>query len=324
MPAGAARLSHVYSISADGSTVVGEVTSPTGIRAGYWRASTGVQTIRDARREFSPFYATAASADGSTIVGAAFGIEEPYQGFVFDAVDGFRALGGLPDIPPGLAIPTAVSADGSIVAGGMDSGFIWDAANGMRSLADYTGGAFGQPVIDISDDGTTILGWNSVSSAATGRQSLRGFEAHAISGDGTTVVGDLHHAYIWDAEHGERLLSGPPIATESRAWGVSRDGSTVVGTYEAFPTYRRSSFIWNATSGFIDLQVLLASLGISTEGWVLQARTISADGLTIAGNGVNPDGASEAWVAMIPEPQTALLLAIGLAGFATRRERASA
>lgn len=50
-----------------------------------------------------------------------------------------------------------------------------------------------------------------------------------------------------------------------------------------------------------------------------QASGISDDGLTIAGYGDNPDGYEEAWIAMIPEPGTILL--VGLGGFVLLQTR---
>jgi hypothetical protein len=49
-------------------------------------------------------------------------------------------------------------------------------------------------------------------------------------------------------------------------------------------------------------------------GWTLNhALAISADGTVIVGNGTNPAGSREAWIAVIPEPGTFVLTAIGLA-----------
>ena len=61
-------------------------------------------------------------------------------------------------------------------------------------------------------------------------------------------------------------------------------------------------------------------LGNSLTGWTLdRANAISADGTVIVGNGTNPSGLGEGWIAIIPEPTTATLLASGLLGLAIRR-----
>lgn len=42
------------------------------------------------------------------------------------------------------------------------------------------------------------------------------------------------------------------------------------------------------------------------------ANDISTDGLTITGNGINPNGIEEAWLVTIPEPASILLLSFGI------------
>jgi hypothetical protein len=75
------------------------------------------------------------------------------------------------------------------------------------------------------------------------------------------------------------------------------------------------AFIWDATNGLRNLRdVLVDDLSLDLTGWSLtHARAISDDGLAIVGEGRNPSGNREAWLVIIPEPSTALLLASGLA-----------
>jgi hypothetical protein len=68
--------------------------------------------------------------------------------------------------------------------------------------------------------------------------------------------------------------------------------------------------------------LLETDYGLSLTGWTLEfSGAISDDGLTIVGVGKNPSGNAEAWIAVIPEPSTALLVAVGLAGIAWTRGR---
>ena len=68
--------------------------------------------------------------------------------------------------------------------------------------------------------------------------------------------------------------------------------------------------------------MLVSDFGLDLTGWRLQGATaISADGQAIVGYGTNPNGQTEAWLAMIPEPGTALLVTVGVLGLATSRRR---
>jgi hypothetical protein len=80
------------------------------------------------------------------------------------------------------------------------------------------------------------------------------------------------------------------------------------------------AIIWNPDGTVRYLDELLAELGLDLTGWVLESATsISADGHTIAGYGINPDGVRQAWVATIPEPASAALVALGIAMLAGAR-----
>ena len=96
-------------------------------------------------------------------------------------------------------------------------------------------------------------------------------------------------------------------------WAVSADGSVVVG----------DGFIWDSTNGMQNLRDVLVGLGLDLTGWTLRESYISGDGLTIAGSGTNPSGQREAWIAVIPEPSTSLLLGLGVAGLAVLRRRSA-
>lgn len=112
--------------------------------------------------------------------------------------------------------------------------------------------------------------------------------------------------------------AGVPAITSAMA--ISADGSTVVGTDnypapggDAFRPLSKA-FVWDAEHGMRALDVILASLGIELAGWELfEARSVSADGRTILGRGLDPNGRAQTFVAAIPEPGAGLLLDLGLA-----------
>jgi hypothetical protein len=98
----------------------------------------------------------------------------------------------------------------------------------------------------------------------------------------------------------------------STANQVSADGSVVVGfsagDYDpmVFAFTRVESFIWDTTNGMRSVNSALTGLGVNLTGWtLLNATGVSADGLTLVGNGRNPNGADEAWIAYLGETGTA-------------------
>ena len=69
--------------------------------------------------------------------------------------------------------------------------------------------------------------------------------------------------------------------------------------------------------------LLTSDFGIDLTGWRLfEAVGVSGDGRTIAGNGLNPAGQLEAWVAVVPEPLAMPLAALAAGAGGLRRRRA--
>jgi len=145
--------------------------------------------------------------------------------------------------------------------------------------------------------------------------------AAALSADGLVVVGRGDgHAIRWTAGTGFQRLDPKPAeeAALSQAFGVSEDGSVIVG--EIGTASGVAAFVWDEKSGIRLLADLLEDEhGADLTGYDLtRALDVSDDGRRIVGTGRGPDG-SGIWFAVIPEPGTALLLASGLGALGALR-----
>jgi hypothetical protein len=98
------------------------------------------------------------------------------------------------------------------------------------------------------------------------------------------------------------------------ATSVSQGGEVIVG-FASDGIDPLGAFVWDSTRGMRHLDDVLASeQGLPITGWtLLEAVDVSFDGTTIVGNGINPSGQSEAWIAVVPEPSAAVSGAIGVA-----------
>lgn len=132
-----------------------------------------------------------------------------------------------------------------------------------------------------------------------------------IVGRGTSDLGN--EAFRWTADGGMVGLGDLPGGSfSSTASSVSADGSVVLGFGQT--SLGQEAFLWDETNGMRSLQeVLSGELGLDLTGWQLtEATAVSADGRTIVGNGTNPNGFEEGWIAVVPEPSTYTLAGCGL------------
>lgn len=130
-------------------------------------------------------------------------------------------------------------------------------------------------------------------------------EAYGVSADGNVVVGQSRgamgdEAFVWT--HAGGMVGLGDLAGGSFgsvASGVSADGGVVVG--RASGTSGDEAFVWTHAGGMQSLSDILSGNGVDLTGWQLrQALGVSADGQTIVGEAINPDGFREAYVATIP------------------------
>ena len=281
----------VYGVSADGTVVVGwkrKAGTSDLVKAFRWTAATGVVEIDDLPGGGTESYATAASADGSVVVGRGSGASGR-EAFRWTSATGTVGLGDLPGASF-WSVANAVSADGSVVVGGGNSdsaaeAFRWTSASGMVGLGDLPGGEF--PIHsgagDVSADGSVVVG---MSEGASGTEAILWTSAGGMMGLG--------------------FLPGhnPPDASSS-AFGVSADGSVVVGRGESDNgSQSREAFVWTQANGMQRLSDILIAKGVTgLDNWELHdAASISADGLWVVGYGINPSGFWEAYVANISVP----------------------
>ena len=327
--------SQALAISADGLTVVGSATAPSGSAPAFrWDVANGLQFLTGSLPGFELSQSQGVSADGMTIAGTGSYANGPLphsEAFVWTSAGGATPLG---DLPGGVLSSSAsgISADGLVIAGNGRSGaashfegFVWSAENGMTGLGDLPGGDVESSALGISADGTTVVGSSSSDSGSqaivwNAPLGIRGIGylaedglpngpmsvAYGVSSNGSTVVGESRsesgiEAFVWSAENGMQGLGDLPSGGyDSHAFAVSGDGSTVVGRGYSGDYYE--AFVWNPQFGMRSIQTLLSAAGIDLTGWQLQdVRGISADGRTVAGWGLNPQGRTEAFVALLPD-----------------------
>jgi len=270
--------SRAEAVSADGSVVTGEGTPDVGDpRPFRWTQGTGLVALADSSGQMTRGHGFDISDDGSVIVGVGSS-PGPNQAFRWTAATGMVGLGWLPAaFQDSFAFGT--SGDGGVVCGISFSGpgadvetFRWTAATQMVGMGDVPGGLFYAIAWDVSGDGVTICGAARASSTTD-------------------------ELFVW-TEAGGFVLPDPGHGASSSSSGeaVSADGSVVVGYGPG------GAMIWDEVHGMRTLADVLGGLGVDLTGWQLGAASgVSADGRTICGNGLNPDGDQEAWIARLPE-----------------------
>jgi probable HAF family extracellular repeat protein len=323
-----------HGISADGSVVVGGSYINGKYEAFRWTQSGGMVSLGRLSSDDAFSEANGVSADGSVVVGNSVGINV-YKAFRWTQSEGMVDLGGFPSSNDNEA--NGVSADGSVIVGksarpnGSEAAR-WTQTEGIIGLGTLPSlfARFSEAK-GVSADGSVIVGddrWQQAfrwtqSGGMVGLGYLTGdyrSEAKGVSADGSVIVGsssnnDGVEAFRWTQESGMvglGFLDSSNIYSEAN--GVSADGSVVVGysgTGSGFFGIN-NAFRWTQSSGMVNLKDQLTGFGLNLSGWQLvNAMGVSADGFTIVGNGINPSGQGEAWIANlspepVPEPLTIL------------------
>jgi len=287
-------------VSADGSVIVGgSYNGPN--RAFRWTQASGMVSLGVLPGD-NASYARGVSADGSVVVGFSVIFANPFpsEAFRWTSGGGMVGLGHLLSSSGAQSSAEDVSADGSVVVGYTSSmlgqqAFRWTAARGMVGLGELPGGATWSRASGVSADGRVVVGTSPSAAFPNGE------------------------AFIWTEETGMVGLGtlGSTSSWQSEAYAASANGSVVVGLSSGY------AFIWDRMHGMRNLRdVLTDECGLDLTGWgtLISATGVSHDGLTIVGRGHGPSpGYSEAFVAVVPEPATLSLLALG--GLAMLRRR---
>ena len=330
--------SSAAAVSANGSVVVGTFWVPDNPicrsfitpgcafhrHAFRWEAGI-VQDLGKLNPDVPEAEALAVSSDGSKVVGWARGISGFQRPFLWTAADGVQELSGIPCCN---AIATGISRDGSVIVGYYEPGgslfhaFLWSAGV-ATDLGFLPGLSLTQSrALAICGLGAAVVGQAGAGTAfrwrpSSGMENLSpGTIAEGCSDDGSVVVGrgfdgKSFLAARWDPK-GVRFL-GALGGIGSGAIGASADGTVVVGA-AGLPLVNGisefSAFRWTAGK-MSQLSRVLQSLGVTTPfchavpcpagTWFLAAADgISADGSTIVGVAVDPDGHDQAFRAVVP------------------------
>lgn len=319
--------SFAYAASADGSVVVGNSTyGGFGTAPFRWTEKTGMVTLTPSQTNS---YGTAfgVSADGNIIVGTAVNNDANWFGaFVWRNETGIQPL---PINDNGYANARGVSGDGSVIvgewepdqtAGGSVVPCVWWNTNGPFTFFD-TEPSYLNEATTVSDNGTAIAGssgtnaffWTTndglflITDQTGSLQYVNGWtmsrNAQFVGGAAYVSAAGQWGMFRWTKNAGIQILGWAPGDTSSEVLSISNDGNTAIGATEDDQnnTGTGIALIWRPEWGVRHLQdVLTNDYGLVLTGWhLVGARGVSVDGTVIVGNGINPSGNMEAFIATI-------------------------
>ncbi|WP_168207139.1 hypothetical protein [Lacipirellula limnantheis] len=310
-------LRYVNDLSGDGTTIVGGVQVGSGLTGHYepfrWTREGGYQLLGSLSTDWlDDAYATATSYNGDVIVGTNR-TPEGRRAFRWTPATGLVNLGTLGTTNPyydPFSEAEAVTDDGSITVGTVST----------------DEDAYYKPFLWTESGGFNLIGLPAAPHPGPGGIPAGG--ASRVSGDGkvvtgaSQVVGDLKY-FSWTAEGGFVPLQAGADINTAIANSISRDGSTIVGTeilwnVPAPGKTTTHASIWRlAKDGYQFARVadVLAASGVDISGWQLtNVYGVSADGRTLLGIGVDPQGINRAWYAVlsVPEPAAGAIAAIAV------------
>lgn len=315
----------VTGVSYDGSVLVGGDYVENSYR---WTSTGGIDYYLANEPGVDSYVALGISPDGSTIYGTAL-ISGQWNLYTWTESGGMKLLPGGTNSRIGLTSGGfASSYDGAIISGYDSNGnaVYWDANRDMHVLQPYsTTGNRGTRSNDMSYDGSVIVGEsvdnNGDSNAVfwqngTGPTSISVLNddsaayyndvVYGVSSDGSVMTGwavnpnGLGEAFIWSQSAGMVWLGDlPGQGFFSWADDITADGSVVVGRSHGGHAWADTAFIWTESTGMLDLNDYVSSLGLADIGHLFSAEGISGDGSTIFGS---HDGGSTSFVLVTTVP----------------------
>ena len=338
---GGTFVSGAFGVSRDGKAVVGSGIDATNSMIAFrWTQMDGMVPLGELPGGPAASASVACSATGKYAVGSTDSAAGR-EAFLWSAAGGIVAIGDLPGGPT-HGVATDVSADGAIVGGMGDlvmsfpptgEAFRWTQAGGIVGLGYLEPGHEYSTVNAMSADGGVLVGvsggfmqsYEAVRwSQASGMQGLGqlpgsdiGYSvAWGVSSTGAVIVGEAHFSEPQDAE-----VSDACYWTEATGWvsigdlpggahyavalGTTPGGEVIVGIADFDSELNTGrAFIWDAAHGIRDLKTALElDYGLDLSGWQLGiAYDISDDGTVIVGDGINPSGDPEGWLARLDKP----------------------
>ncbi len=284
---GGAVASLAYRCNFNGSVIVGQGTDATTGRGVRWDGTTLTQLPQPAGFGGYCIANGISSDDGSVITGYAYDGEP----FSYTQRTAFRIVGG---VITALPFPGPGGTSNSLGAG-RPSG------NGRVLGGEVVDPSYNVHASYWTDTTLTIL--PTLSGGADFSWAL------AVSEDGTVQVGGSSSTLVPPAGTGEpcRWQNDVPLGLGTVPGGsglglalsCNHDGSIVVGFTSAAAGSR--AFIWDAQNGMRELSLVLTNdYGLNLTGWTLtRAREITPDGSVIVGDGLNPNGDIEGWIARL-------------------------
>jgi uncharacterized membrane protein len=326
-------------MDAVGDVFIGNSFSQGRSHAYRWTRTTPYQDLGTLPGSSPSARAHGTSLNGTVVVG----LSTPEVGQASRAIR-WTAGSGMVDLdaaPAGTNSGAyAVTPDASVIVGeaGFDA-FRWTQDDGAISIGRLTGAAYTRATA-VSADGAVIAGVGGVAPTPsrafrytfqTGIVELAPLSGYAtallsdLSADGRIAVGmsGTIRATRWN-EFGVAEGLPVPAGTSTSAANVASADGRIIGGY--YLTNRTYPALWR-DGQVIEVEPLLVSLGVNLSGWQFlgSITAISDDGATFGGVGVYtpPGGTATAvpWVATIPAPSTAALVAAGVLVGGRRRSR---